>query len=249
MEHKNRGLQVTDLLGVAPIARAVERLGESVIGGIESAIGKVCLPALEETGLWLRERVGLMRAANVAATVEKAKARLEQAAERGEHAPPRLIMESLNQASWAESEQVREMWAGLLVSSCSASGTDDSNWMFITLLGQLTPLQVQVLRIGCERAGKTIEGGLLLAENVRIGTDELKALTGCDDLHRLDREMDHLRSLGLLHPHGGFAVGPVANSETATLTPSSVGLHLYARAQGSRDDPAIYFGIAPAQNE
>src|SRR5713226_1646284 len=95
-----------DLLGIAPVGRAVERVTDSVLSGAEALLSRVCLPAAEEFGLLLRDKVGEWRKANTLATISKAQTMLEQAATEARHAPPRLLMESLNHASWADSEEV-----------------------------------------------------------------------------------------------------------------------------------------------
>ena len=188
-----------DLLGIAPIGRAVERVTGSVVSGAEAVLGRVCLPAAEEFGLLLRDKVSAWRQRNAVVTVEKAKPLLNAAASESRHAPPRVIMESLNHASWADDEEVQQMWAGLLASSCTTSGKDDSNWIFINLLGQLTAMQALILKAACELAKKfVLPNGLVWAESLSKTADELFALTGCRDVHRLDRELDHLRALGLI---------------------------------------------------
>jgi len=235
--------EMRDLLGIAPIGRAVERVTDSVVGGAEALLGRVCLPAAEEFGLLLRDKVSGWRQRNTIATVIRAKPLLEAAASDNRHAPPRLIMESLNHASWADNEEVQQMWAGLLASSCTVGGKDDSNWIFINLLGQLTALQALVLKTACELADKVVQAnGLIAAGAVFKTADELFALTGCHDVQRLDRELDHLRALGLIEAgfHGGFAAQPLAD-----IRPTPLALHLYVRSQGLLQSPVEYFGLSP----
>jgi hypothetical protein len=118
---------IGDLLGIAPVARAVERVTDSVVGGAEALLGRVCLPAAEEFGLLLRDKVSGWQQQNLLSTVAKAQPLLEVAASQNRHAPPRLIIETLNHASWAESGEVQELWAGIpsaaLTGIFSASGT------------------------------------------------------------------------------------------------------------------------------
>ena len=170
---------------------------------------------------------------------------LDVAASEGRHAPPRLIMESLNHASWADSEEVQQMWAGLLTSSCTSDGKDDSNWIFINLLGQLTAMQAHILKTACEAAPKIVQTtGLIGAESVSRTADDLVALTGCRDIQRIDREMDHLRALGLIQVgfYAGFAAQPLAD-----ISPTPLALHLYVRSQGSLLNPVEYFGLSTAE--
>jgi len=61
------------------------------------------------------------------------------------------------------------------------------------------------------------------------------------DLHRLDRELDHLRSLGLLDAHTGFKMH--AQDKIADVTPSTLGLQMFARCRGCRGSPEAFFGL------
>jgi hypothetical protein len=230
-----------DLLGIAPVGRAVERVTDSVLSGAEALLARVCLPAAEEFGLLLRDKVGEWRRRNAVATVLKAQPMLEAAAGEGRHAPPRLIIESLAHASWSDNDEVQQMWAGLLASSCSKDGRDDSNWIFVNLLGQLTEMQAHILKVACESATKIVQPmGLIAAEALHRTGPELIALTGCPDVQRIDRELDHLRALGLIQ--FGF-VGGLATQPLADIRPSPLALHLYVRAQGSLQNPLDYFGL------
>ena len=80
--------------------------------------------------------------------------------------------------------------------------------------------------------------GWLLSKPLVINLDVLKALSQCDDLHRLDRELDHLRDSDRL----GAAVFS-AQMRKCDLTPSAPALHLYMRCKGHRGDPIAYYGL------
>jgi hypothetical protein len=215
------------------------------LGGAEAVLARVCLPAAEEFGLLLRDKVGEWRRRNAVAAVQKAQRLLEEAAAENRHAPPRLIVESLSRASWTESEEVQQMWAGLLASSCTEGGRDDSNWIFINLLGQLTEMQAHLLKFACETAKKIVQSnGLIGAEDLYQKSTELVALTRCPDVQRIDRELDHLRALGLIEY--GFIPGH-ATEPLADIHPTSLALHLYVRAQGSLQSPIEFFDLAGGQ--
>ena len=71
-------------------------------------------------------------------------------------AHPRMVMRVIEDGSWSDDATVQKMWAGLLASSCCPDGRDESNLMFINLLGQLTSSQVRILRFACETANKIL---------------------------------------------------------------------------------------------
>jgi hypothetical protein len=95
----------------------------------------------------------LGRVANIASIANKAEKRLlEHKYPDQVRAHPRLVGEIVENGSWIEDELVQGMWAGLLASSCSESGDDDSNLIFITLLKGLSKLQARILEYACREA-------------------------------------------------------------------------------------------------
>lgn len=135
------------------------------------------------------------------------------------------------------------MWAGLLTSSCTKEGNDESNLIFINLLSQLTSIQVKVLNYSCEMSKKFLtSGGFIIPEQLYISLQEIKEITGIDDLHRLDRELDHLRSLELI------TTGFDPNTTVAEIAPTPLALHLYVRCQGSLQSPVEFFSLISSQN-
>jgi hypothetical protein len=132
------------------------------------------------------------------------------------------------------------MFAGLLASSCTEGGNDDSNVVFIETLGNLTSLQAKLFAFSCEKADKMLKGDLINSarEFVLYNLDEISAATGCSDIQRLDIETDSLRQKGLLTENGGLHPDLIG---TIILTPSAFGLHMYIRCCGSRKKPAEFF--------
>lgn len=130
------------------------------------------------------------------------------------------------------------MWAGLLASSCNEAGNDESNLLFINILKQLTSVEISILNHACEECDKSVtKAGWVQANELEIVLDGLIELTSVSDFHRLDRELDHLRSLELIV--SGF--NPY--STEADITPTALALQLYVRSQGYIGSPIDYFGI------
>ncbi len=225
--------KVTDVLGIAPVGKAIERVTDSVVGGAEAFLGKICLPFAEEIGLLFQDWVKRKRARNAVTIVEKA---AEKVGDAGVQAPPRVVFNILETGSWIEDTVVQDMWAGLLASSCTKDGDDDSNLLFVNILKDLTKLQALILNYSCENARKNkFSNGLINASEFRIDHDTLKQFTGESDINRLDREMDYLHDHGLIN--GGFNL----QFGHVELTPQPLALHLYVRCQGSRLNPVEYF--------
>ena len=162
---------------------------------------------------------------------------------------PRLVHLAMEEASWTEEDAIQRMWAGLLASATSDGRPSDENLMFMNILKQLSSLQVQVLRHSVEKASKSVtELGFVMADDLVVAIPELYPLFGVDDLQRLDRELDHLRELGLIgSAFGGGGID--IEGRFAVLTPTSLTFHLYVRSQGSKLPPAEFWQLTPPDDQ
>jgi hypothetical protein len=226
-----------DILGLKPVADSLSKVTTAVVDGSSAFLSRICLPAAEEYGLLLKDKVGAWRAANIASITKRAEVKLEQlGASDNVHAHPRIVSSIIESGAWIEDPIVQDYWAGLLTSSCTDNGDDDSNLIFVNLLSSLTKLQARLLDYACKTAGKTVvANGLIQAKYLSVDVDKLVEITGECDIHRLDRELDHLRELGLIH--GGFE--PYCTG--ADISPLALALHMYVRCNGSRQSPIEFF--------
>lgn len=233
-----------DVLGIGPLAESVRKVTDATVDGAAAVLSRICLPAAEEFGLLLRDRVRHYRALNIAKLTAKTEEKLKALnVPSAWHAHPRVVSKIIEEGSWTEDEGIQEMWAGLLAASCSPDGQDDSNLIFIHLLSRLSHVQAKLLNYACEKAEKKIAAnGLLFADELIVKLDDLRVITGEQDVHRLDREMDYLRSLELIL--GGF--GMHMASTDALITPTAIALHMYARCKGFRGSPIEFFGLESA---
>lgn len=236
-ESKPSGL---DLLGVKPVAEAINRVVSGSVDGAAAFLSRICLPAAEEFGLLLKDRVHVWRASNLAVIVARAERKVDEENDALDvQAHPRLVGAILENGSWVQDSVVQDMWGGLLSSSCTESGDDDSNLIFVNLLSDLTKLQARLLKSACEKAVKVVSvDGLVQAERIWFPLDVLIGLTGETDIQRFDRELDHLRALELIQ--GGFDFN---DSTRAEVTPTGLALHMYVRCEGSKRSPLDYFGL------
>ena len=135
------GPKVTDILGIGAVAKAVDR----VVEGAGTFLGKICLPAAEEYGLCLKDKVSAYRTQNAEAIAIKASQKIPAEIIDSVSAHPKLVMKALTDGSWVDDGEIQDMWAGLLASSCSTT-PDESNLIFMNILSQLTPTQVAIVR-------------------------------------------------------------------------------------------------------
>jgi len=243
LEENNKSL---DILGIKPISEAISHVTKSTVDGAAAFLGRVCLPAAEEFGLMLQDKVKAWRSNNAVAILAAAERKLSQK-DCGEAVAvhPRMVFTAMENGSWTDCALLHEMWGGVLASSASADGKDDSNLIYTTILSQLTSSQAKIIAYACEVVGKRITPpGLIFPEgNVFVKPDELLRLSGSSDVHVLDVELDRLRSLDLIA--SGFSYG----QEQADITPTALALNMYVRCQGYRGSAIEYFGVPSSEKD
>lgn len=228
-----------DLLGMKPLAEAANTLTKALVDGASAFLGRICLPAAEEFGLLLKDRVSAWRLSNAVRIAQKAEQKYNALPNPKEtHAHPRLLMQIIEQGSWVEAEDVQELWAGLITSSCTEDGADESNLMFIDFLARMTSSEARIFDYACRNCTKTVtEAGWIAAAIFLMEIPDLSQISGVSDFHRIDRELDHLCALGLIKR--GFS----PYSKIADVTPSALALQMYARCQGFTGNPLDFFGL------
>lgn len=240
-EKKTSGL---DILGIKPIGEAISTTVEKSFQGIEGFLKSVCVPALDEIGLLLRDKIRYWRLTNILNILTKAKGKLDFENEQLQiHAHPRVALAIIENGSLNDCDEVQEMWAGLFASSCSKTGQEDENLIFVDLLKQLTNAEAKILRYSCDKARKIkYKNGLIIGDSLKLDCKILIEITGISEIHRLDRELDHLRSIGLIGNHpGGGGFSALDDSLIVDMTPTALALNLYVRSQGHNADPSFYW--------
>lgn len=249
MKSKKKGSVIAKPVGSGS---ALNTVAKGAVDGAAAFLGRICLPAAEEFGLLLRDKVRDYRASNMAKITQEAEEILKKLENQDIHAHPRLVSSIMEHGSWADEDAIQKKWAGLLISSCDENGTDDSNLIFIDLLSQLSTAQVRVLDHACQHANKIVRSVDVLSCNQYVlSGEQIAEISGVEDIHRIHRELAHLRTLGLVVdgnigekyylPEGeGVRVKPVTYTE-AHVTPSDLAFHLYTRSKGFNGSPVEYF--------
>lgn len=143
---------------------------------------------------------------------------------------PSLVVKVLQHGSWADESWIQQLWAGLLVSSCTVPPRDDSDEVFADHLGKLTATHVRILKHACVRVGALrAESGANLSQPVICGREEIMEIAASRELVRIERDLDHLYGLGLLERRA--TTESTSTHFAADITPSSLGLRLYDRCK------------------
>jgi len=146
-----------------------------------------------------------------------------------------LLMRILEGGSWIEEDWIRRMWAGLLVSSCSADGQDRSNLPFIDLLARLTPIHLRILSFVCHRGVEALAAGQSEAVLDLYSTaEELMEAADSHSFPRIQQTIGQLSSVGLLADTARPSYVVMSDRSKTKTTPTPLGLKMYARCNGHR---------------
>ena len=108
------------LLGLEGLTNSVRIVTKGTIDGAAAFLSRLCLPAAEELGFALRDRISAWRAGNALRMLDRANAlHLANNPDPNERLSPQLAHIAIEAASWIEDAQVQAMWSGLLASSTS----------------------------------------------------------------------------------------------------------------------------------
>ena len=156
-------------------------------------------------------------------------------------AHPRLVLRILEDGSWAENERIQQFWAGLLATSCAIGKEDTASLVFIDLMSQLTPVQARIFASACAQVSTSAsEHGTIGAKPLICSAEEMIQIAGLQDLVKIDRDLDHLAKLGILVQRDKQKFFPVIRE--ADITPTGLGLTLYARCNAHRGSPQDFYG-------
>jgi hypothetical protein len=236
-----------DIFGIKPIAHAVEKVTDTAVDKAAGFLTLICRPAAEEYGLLWRDKVKMKRAINAVHLVTKAEQKFKSlGVPQSYRANPRLVARIIEEGSWIEEDDLQDMWAGLLTSSCSPDGKDDRNLLFINYLSQITSVEARILHLGCTSnpmrfgANKQVWPEMHSDNETRISHARLTEFTKESDYDRLQMEFDHLVALGLL----AFTFGRDFHDKMTFIVPTPLAISLFVRCQGSNLSPAKFFGLS-----
>jgi len=83
-----------DIFGIKPYGETLNTVAKGVVEGASAFLGRICLPAAEEFGLLLKDKVSGWRTKNVVAIVQKAEGKLKSiSGPENKHAHPRIVLE------------------------------------------------------------------------------------------------------------------------------------------------------------
>lgn len=147
------------------------------------------------------------------------------------HAHPHIVAGVLRDGSWEHDELTQRLWAGMLVSSCSEEGKDESNKEFVELLVQVSPAQAHILVEGCRRASEQTPGNHKASKwQIILTPEEMIQTTGMYDLYRNATDVNYLHHYGLVENTFDFTT--YTPKKSFDITPTSLGMKLFEVCRG-----------------
>lgn len=202
---------------------------------------RICPAATQELKLLFREGLGNMRVPHAISIAHRAEIMLaaDPNFERM-RAPQSVVLRVVREGSWAQDGATQQLWAGILVTACTVSGNDESNLPYIDLLAELATVDTRLYLEACTKTPKVFaSNGAVSAQTIHCTAEEMMKVTGVHDLAKIDRNILQLSILGLLEPRNKAKY--FSYDQDANLTPTALGLELFARCQGHRGAPHEYF--------
>lgn len=240
-------MEIQDILGLKPIGEAGLEVTKAAIKGVSSFLESVFKPGLEELGFLMKDEVRYWRLNNILSMLNSAKGKLDfDGKELNLTANARVGLSIMEGCSEVDNEELQDLWAGLFASSCTPDGKDDSNMNFVDILRRMSSVEAKIIDYACKNCKKILHPNkLITADDIMISLEELKHISGVDDIYRLDSELDHMRSIELLlHGDsfgrgGGFTASD--NQLVASITPSPLALNLYFRTHSTGVTPIDFW--------
>lgn len=227
---------------------------DSVVGPFKTAkamsfLHRICAPEGVEVWKYIRTVLGGKRFWNAIEICLLAEGFVSATSQSDElRISPKLAMRLLHDGSWANDKDIQHCWAGLLASSCSLEREDESTAPFVEIFSQLTPSHVRIVNDTCLRATKFVDGaGVVSARHITCTAEEAMKLSGTRDLLRMGRALQHLSELGLLEER--FKTSMFIPVEGLNVTPTTLGLTLFARSNGFRGELQAFFGLTAQAEE
>lgn len=215
-----------DPFGIRLYGKALDK----AIDEVSKFLEVICLPAAQEFGLLLGDKVRRWRLKNTIAIVQEAKRMLEdRGGTLGLSAPPRVIIKVLEEGSCVEDTEVQKMWAGLLASSCTKDGKDDVNLIFLNILTKITTSQARIINLAFkEGIDKLHRHRQCYYTMIEEETSWLLQQAELPNSGMLLCMLEHLGALGLL----SYQIRSDPQHEFVHIRFEDSALQLYSRCQG-----------------
>jgi hypothetical protein len=212
-------------------------------------LGRICSDGAEEIGEWVRTRASSHKVLNAVSIALKAENLLGLgAAIDSMRVNPLVVVRILEVGSGSDEEWLHRFWAGLLITSASADGGEETSLKFVELFSQLTSIPIRIFTVVCTKATKVIsESGSVSARPFVCNVEELAATVG-SRASQIERELDALSGFQLIERGRTANDLALLTNDKIYITPTSVGLQLCALCNGHRGPLRDFISQSPPKS-
>jgi hypothetical protein len=205
---------------------------------------RLCPEASQELTRLVRAGLGNMRVANAVQISLLADAILVSEPHSDKmRANPQTVQRIIADGSWADEDWLQQLWAGLLATSCAIDKKDQPGLDLVDRFSQLAPVHVRLFKAACERAEKVDSvQGTVSAKPLIVDVEEIQQITDVQSLARIERDVFHLADLDLLEQ--SVRSRSLLPPDEINITPSRVGLKLFALCNGHRGKLQNYYRLS-----
>jgi len=195
---------------------------------------RICPDATQEITRLVRTELGNMRVANAVQIALDAEAMLARVPNGYRmQANPRTVLRIIADGAWADEDWIQQLWAGLLATSCAIEPRDQLDIDFADRLSQLAPVHMRIFKAACTKAEKTDSDDCqVVSKPLIFEVKEIQQISGVQNLAKIEGDVCHLADLGLLEE--SVRSRSLLPPQEINVTPSSLGLRLYALCNGHR---------------
>ncbi len=204
---------------------------------------RLCPDASQDATRLVRTGLGNMRVANAVQIALGAESMLALDPKGYKmRADPRTMLRIIADGSWADEDWVQQFWVGLLATSCAVEAKDQLDPDLADRFSQLAPVHVRIFQAACTKAEKVdSDDWQVVSKPLTFKVDEIQQIAGVQSVAKIERDVFHLANLGLLEE--SVRSRSLLPAEEINVTPSSLGLRLYALCNGHRGMLQDFYGL------
>lgn len=204
---------------------------------------RLCPGATEDLKRLVYKDLGNMRVANAVQIALRAESILS-AEPNGYrmHANLQTVLRIMEDGSWADEDWIQKAWSGLLAMSCGVDEKDQLDPDLADRFSQLAPVHIKIFEAACKRAEKfETDSWEVDAKPLAFSIAEIQQISDVQSLAKIERDVFHLANLGLIEQ--GARSRSMQPMDEINVTPSRLGLRLYALCSGHRGMLQDFYGI------
>ena len=204
---------------------------------------RLCPGATEEVKRLMYTDLGNMRVANAVHIALGAESILAAEPDGYRmHANLQTVLRIMADGSWADEDWIQKAWSGLLAMCCAVDEKNQLDPDLADRFSQLAPVHIKIFQAACKKAEKIeTDNWEVAAKPLAFSIAEIQQISDVHSLAKIERDVFHLASLGLIEQ--GARSRSMQPMDEINVTPSSLGLRLYALCQGHRGMLQNFYGM------